>query len=283
MEILDNLLFSRVMFLVGGMLIFTAIGARINKAYETSFELTATFFAVVLLLILSFSYKDDYPTNLIILTMFSFSMGWNIGPAISRLGYMFKFKKYLKEIGVGRKVTKEKIEGLFGRSFDSGSKKIVFFYKNTPKEFLSQEQIDKIEDEFEQKIVKLDPYNREWQNVIFNAMFCTCLAVLSSAFLVYFSSVDFGFLGSILFLSLIIFIAVYMLNHFIFKSSTRRTMLSYVGAVIFCFYLVYDFSMLEKAMASGDNSWGKAVVIAVNIYLDIINLFLEILQALGGD
>ena len=225
MEILDNLLFSRVMLLVGGMLIFTAIGARINKAYETSFELTATFFAVVLLLILSFSYKDDYPTNLIILAMFSFSMGLNIGPAISRLGYMFKFKKYLKEIGVARKVTKEKIEGLFGRSFYS-SKKIVFFYKNTPKEFLSEDQIDKIEDEFEQKIVKLDPYNREWQNVIFNTMFCTCLAVLSSALLVYFSSIDFGFLGSILFLSLIIFIAVYTLNHFIFKSSKRRTMLS---------------------------------------------------------
>ena len=283
MEILDNLLFSRVMFLVGGMLIFTAIGARINKAYETSFELTATFFAVVLLLILSFSYKDDYPTNLIILAMFSFSMGWNIGPAISRLGYMFKFKKYLKEIGVARKVTKEKIEGLFGRSFYGSSKKIVFFYKNTPKEFLSEDQIDKIEDEFEQKIVKLDPYNREWQNVIFNTMFCTCLSVLSSALLVYFSSIDFGFLGSILFLSLIIFIAVYTLNHFIFKSSTRRTMLSYVGAVIFCFYLVYDFSVLEKAMASGDNSWGTAVVIAVNIYLDIINLILEILQAIGGD
>ena len=39
--------------------------------------------------------------------------------------------------------------------------------------------------------------------------------------------------------------------------------------------------MLEKAMASGDNSWGKAVVIAVNIYLDIINLILDLLQALS--
>lgn len=88
-------------------------------------------------------------------------------------------------------------------------------------------------------------------------------------------------LDNLLFLSLIIFIAVYTLNHFIFKSSARRTMLCYVGAVIFCFYLVFDFSVLEKAMANGDNSWGTAVVITVNIYLDIINLFLEILQALG--
>ena len=58
MEILDNLLFSRVMFLVGGMLIFTAIGARINKAFETSFELVATIFTSFLLLFLSFSCKS---------------------------------------------------------------------------------------------------------------------------------------------------------------------------------------------------------------------------------
>ena len=34
-------------------------------------------------------------------------------------------------------------------------------------------------------------------------------------------------------------------------------------------------------MANGDESWGTAVQIAVSIYLDIINLFLYILQALA--
>ena len=39
--------------------------------------------------------------------------------------------------------------------------------------------------------------------------------------------------------------------------------------------------MLEKRIANGDESWGTAVQITVNIYLDIINLFLYILRALA--
>ena len=53
------------------------------------------------------------------------------------------------------------------------------------------------------------------------------------------------------------------------------------GIVLFTFYLIYDFNRLEKAMARGDESWGTAVDLAVNIYLDIINLFLLILEALS--
>ena len=56
---------------------------------------------------------------------------------------------------------------------------------------------------------------------------------------------------------------------------------SYAGIVIFVLYLVYDFDRLEKANASGDTSWGTAVDIAVNIYLDIINLFIELLIAMS--
>jgi FtsH-binding integral membrane protein len=34
-------------------------------------------------------------------------------------------------------------------------------------------------------------------------------------------------------------------------------------------------------MAQGDESWGTAVDLAVNIYLDIVNLFLLILEAMA--
>ena len=56
---------------------------------------------------------------------------------------------------------------------------------------------------------------------------------------------------------------------------------SYAGIVIFVLYLVYDFDRLEKANAIGDISWGTAVDIAVSLYLDIINLFMEILTAMA--
>ena len=45
---------------------------------------------------------------------------------------------------------------------------------------------------------------------------------------------------------------------------------------------IYDFNALEKAIARGDNSWGTAVDIAVNLYLDIINLFLDLLEILAA-
>ncbi len=53
------------------------------------------------------------------------------------------------------------------------------------------------------------------------------------------------------------------------------------GIFIFTLYLIYDFNRLEKAMAGGDESWGTAVEIAVNIYLDVVNLFLLILEVLS--
>ena len=41
-------------------------------------------------------------------------------------------------------------------------------------------------------------------------------------------------------------------------------------------------SIAEKAIAAGDNSWGTAVKIAVNLYLDIINLFIDLLEILAS-
>ena len=39
--------------------------------------------------------------------------------------------------------------------------------------------------------------------------------------------------------------------------------------------------MLEKQMNAGDESWSTAIKITVNLYLDIINLFLDLLQILA--
>ena len=92
---------------------------------------------------------------------------------------------------------------------------------------------------------------------------------------------NFNFLGIILFISLIALIIMRLLNALIFKSAKQMLYQSYFGIVIFTLYLVYDFDRLKQANAAGDNSWGTAVDIAVNIYLDIINLFIELLIAMG--
>ena len=98
----------------------------------------------------------------------------------------------------------------------------------------------------------------------------------------FFRAILFFLLGIFLFISLFATIILELLNYFIFKSTWFRRITSYVGILTFTLYLVYDFNRLEKAVAQGDESWGTAVTIAVELYLDIINLFGYILELLGG-
>jgi len=128
---------------------------------------------------------------------------------------------------------------------------------------------------------KNDNYHQEWQNVVFQAMFATTIAVLASASIVFTSSFDFDIMEGFLFIALIILILMGILNYFIFKSKKYSLIRAYFGVLIFTGYLLYDFNMLEKQMNAGDESWSTAVQIAVNLYLDIINLFLDILYILA--
>jgi FtsH-binding integral membrane protein len=54
------------------------------------------------------------------------------------------------------------------------------------------------------------------------------------------------------------------------------------GAFIFSLYLLYDFNLLKKKSEFGINDWDTAFNIAFNIYLDILNLLLEILEAMSN-
>ena len=55
------------------------------------------------------------------------------------------------------------------------------------------------------------------------------------------------------------------------------------GAILFSALLLYDFDYLEKQSAIADkNTWANALDIAFILYLDIINLLLEILKAMDS-
>ena len=41
-------------------------------------------------------FADIYPLNLLLVTIFSALIGWQIGPTIEHFGKRFKMKKYLK-------------------------------------------------------------------------------------------------------------------------------------------------------------------------------------------
>ena len=279
-----NLLMSRTFLILGGMLVITTITSRFNKAYETTTEAVLIIGGSFLFLFLVMFYADLYPLNLIMVATFSGFIGWSLGPTIAYIGERFKFRKYLKSKAVLSKTVKNPnptaIEKIFGNNDD---KKTVYYYKSDPLKVFdnSSDEFKKLKDDFSNNVLSHDKYNQEWQNVVFQAMAGTTLAVIIAGTIVAYIPTDFSFLGTFLFIALLALIVVEALNAFVFKSERRRIMYSYFGVVIFSLYLIYDFNYLEKAIAAGDNSWGTAIKIAVNLYLDIINLFLDLLEILA--
>ena len=281
-----NLLMSRTFLILGGMLIITTITARLNKAYETSTELFITVGGSFLFLFSVMIFADSYPINLIVVAIFSGFMGWSLGPTIAYIGEAFKFRKYLKSKMVLSKSIKREQSPTFWEKFMGANeeKKTGYYYKSEPSKIFDRNsnEFKELKDDFDKNVLHHDRYNQEWQNVVFQAMVGTTLAVIIAGTIVAFIPTDFSFLGIFLWIALLALIVVEILNAFVFKSERRRLLYSYCGVVIFSLYLIYDFNYLEKAIAAGDNSWGTAVKIAVNLYLDIINLFIDLLEILAS-
>lgn len=95
------------------------------------------------------------------------------------------------------------------------------------------------------------------------------------------SGVDFSYLGHGLFVSLLLLI-VYGLVRIIFSIPRWiQRLWALVGVTVFTGYLLYDFhrlSLLNEHAAA--NSWSAAMRISISVYLDIINLFLKLLDLL---
>lgn len=280
-----DILFAKTFFIVGFMLIITTFFSRINKAYETTSEALITILGSFASLFAIMFFSENYPTNLILVAIFSGFIGWSMGPTISAIGESFKMKKYLKMAGVKSKtvITNKKsfTDKIFGAEDE---KKTMYYEKSNPTELfeIESEKYKSIVDEIKSSNnFKKDNYHQEWQNVVFQAMSATTIAVIATASIVFTSSVDFSVMGGFLFTALLILIIMGLLNHFIFKSRKFSLVKAYFGVLIFTGYLLYDFDMLKKQMNAGDDSWSTAIQIAVNLYLDIINLFLDILYILA--
>ena len=269
----ENLLFTRTFIILGGMLLATTITSRLNKAYETNIEFFVTTSGTFLSLFIIYSLGDQFPANIIAVGVFSLFIGWSLGPTIAAIGEDFKFRKYLKD----KQVSSQQI----GHGDD---KKTVYYYQSEPDKTFNRysHEFMRLTLDFEKNVLPHDRYNREWQNIVFQALLGTTMAVFLTAAIVYFTDQDFGFLEPVLFICLLALVVMELLNFFIFKSRRRRLIQAYVGVILFTFYLIFDFNRLEKAIARGDDSWSTAIDLAVNIYLDLINLFIDLLEILAA-
>lgn len=56
-----------------------------------------------------------------------------------------------------------------------------------------------------------------------------------------------------------------------------------LGVLVFTGYLLFDFNRLAKAKAVAlANNWETALSFAINIYLDVINLFIYLVQFMSS-
>ena len=119
-------------------------------------------------------------------------------------------------------------------------------------------------------------YNRTAPGVIGQAALLTFSAFAVLTAYAWFSKRDFSAWGGFLTVGLFVLIATSLLNLF-FRNETASLWMASVGVLLFSGLLVFDTWRLRNQY--GPDQYVQA---AVQIYLDLLNMFLFILRLLGG-
>lgn len=110
--------------------------------------------------------------------------------------------------------------------------------------------------------------------IITQAAGLTALALFASAAYITITKKNFNFLGSFLYISLWVLVGASILAMF-FQTPIVHLVISSVAVVLFTLYLLYDLSRLING---GEDNY---VVATISIYLDIFNIFANLLSILG--
>ena len=86
------------------------------------------------------------------------------------------------------------------------------------------------------------------------------------------SRVEWSFLGAGLYGSLYLLIVAGLLG-LLLRSDLLMTLYALAGSLIFCIYIIYDTYLITRKLGYDDY-----IVAAIELYLDILNLFVHILQ-----
>ena len=282
---MNEVLFIKTFCLIGAMLIITSIGAKLNKVYETLAECVITVSGMLGFIILVHIHAHEYPMNLFCLGMVSLFVGWSLGPAITGLGNRFMFRKFLEKIGVEMKLVEVKTK--WSLLSENKIKKAQYYYKDAPEKVFEENSLEvrELRRRFEEEVLEheRDQLANRWKNMVTLAIVSTALAVFLTASIVWFSNVDFGFLGGFLTVVLAMLALIKLKKSLTPNASIYSLPLIIIGIIHAMLLLIYDFNRLEKALAAGDESWSTAVKISLSIYLDIIWLFIQILELMGNE
>ncbi|KMY45183.1 membrane protein [Bacillus sp. FJAT-27916] len=88
---------------------------------------------------------------------------------------------------------------------------------------------------------------------------------------------DFSFLGGFLTAALLALIVIGIFNLFSPLSSTATLVYSFIGILVFSGYVIFDVNRMKQYGVSDE----AVPLMALNLYLDFVNLFIYILQFIG--
>ena len=114
------------------------------------------------------------------------------------------------------------------------------------------------------------------------AMKLTVLITFATGVVGMYSGLDFSFMRGFLFFALLGLLALRLVMLFTDFANEKKRLVAIGGSILFVLFLLYDFNRLADLQGRGYNDWYTALDVAINLYLDVINLLLEILEILGS-
>jgi len=119
-------------------------------------------------------------------------------------------------------------------------------------------------------------------DAVMMAVGITAAVTLGLTLFAFQTKIDFTMCGGFLFCMLLILILAGIIMAFL--PSSRWTMIGYAsaGALLFCIYIIYDTQIMMGGLHKYSVSPEEYIFAALNLYLDIINLFLYILMIIGA-
>jgi FtsH-binding integral membrane protein len=113
--------------------------------------------------------------------------------------------------------------------------------------------------------------------VVFNAAATTAAVTLAAGAYGYTTKRDLSGLGGVLFVGLIGVLVASLVGLFV-QLPWLYIGISAVAAVLFTGFLVYDLNRVARTRGASE---GTAILLAVSVYLDVLNLFLALLRLFG--
>uniref|UniRef100_A0A8D8WZF3 Protein lifeguard 4 n=1 Tax=Cacopsylla melanoneura TaxID=428564 RepID=A0A8D8WZF3_9HEMI len=112
------------------------------------------------------------------------------------------------------------------------------------------------------------------QMVVLQAIFLTFIVVVGLTSFTFQSKRDFSAMGSGLFAALLILIGLSIIQIF-FNNNLFELLVSFAGAIIFSLFIIFDTHMIMQKVSAEEY-----ILATINLYMDILNLFVYILRIL---